>query len=1051
MKMSDIYIPQDIEQKKIRLSYGDMSAGFKAGDRISIERSEDRRTFYVSQYEKGAAGSGYVQCTADQAASEYLWELFAEEHDYEDAPKYIFLIDGTESKGIVVQPYVFRKINEKKTPITINVSGKILERYPEDQLYRYYVCDQLGYPALILSLNDKNKQNPKSDIRIIGGRSCMLAHAEAEGRMIIADRIVPNGRNKYYLLPIILAAPEIRFVPASEHAYNEELSADLEKISNPESYFSRWEAYNELSRKLLENESDEFGEVSYTSFEFMTEANGISFEFTVDEEPDDSFTGREIGASRKRTADEEPDNKLTVEKQFDAGEIREIEGNKIRTFLEGEDNAGEIPASGVLKLYTEGDRYIMKRRESARDRMIKFDSPIKYIKKLIEEGFSEGGRGEYKKPVTEEFKRNFKRAAQLNPQQIKALELAINTPDIALIQGPPGTGKTTVIKAIAERFREIFEAAQKDYQKIDPDYILHNPRILISSFQNEAVDNAISDPLPGDIPPYRKTAKRAKETSQKQNRRANEDWYMAVSRSISETIEDETVSRFAAEKRRLNDEFLSYKNDGEPIEKAAVLINKYLSYVDIPYPPEITARARTVIAASGGTHDDVDHPVIKRIEALRTSKDAFEDDGMRNAGRLAACIRLSNDLEISDDIREAVEAVSHEGYSQEEFDEYLKAAGVLRERFCKGRSPINPGDRKAVSECILELADAFSKHYLDTLSSLESKKSLIKSDFLERLGQEYEDVIRKYSVTTAATCQTCLDPGMNKTYDLVIIDEAARANPLDLFIPMSMGRKIILVGDHKQLPHMLEPDVLKLLTEDPKFKDIPEIEKSLFERLFGMFSKGREPKAIALTEQFRMHPDICSFVSEVFYDGKLKTADSITPQMRASSPEINGGKPLTFVNIPISRGRESTGISKSRRAEAEIISKDARRILDADPGACIGIITFYSAQSELIRQHIGRLLNDEESDRIEIGTVDAFQGKEFDYVLLSCVRSNPSKDGKPPVVGFLEKPNRLCVAFSRAIRQLAVYGDADTLKQIPCFSRLYDICKAEGGGCYREY
>ena len=97
-----------------------------------------------------------------------------------------------------------------------------------------------------------------------------------------------------------------------------------------------------------------------------------------------------------------------------------------------------------------------------------------------------------------------------------------------------------------------------------------------------------------------------------------------------------------------------------------------------------------------------------------------------------------------------------------------------------------------------------------------------------------------------------------------------------------------------------------------------------------------------------------------------------------------------------------------------------------------------------------RALNDEEKANIEIGTVDAFQGKEFDYVLLSCVRSNAPRDGKQPVVGFLEKPNRLCVAFSRSIRQLAVYGDAETLIQIPCFSRLYNICAVEGGGCYRE-
>jgi superfamily I DNA and/or RNA helicase len=218
-----------------------------------------------------------------------------------------------------------------------------------------------------------------------------------------------------------------------------------------------------------------------------------------------------------------------------------------------------------------------------------------------------------------------------------------------------------------------------------------------------------------------------------------------------------------------------------------------------------------------------------------------------------------------------------------------------------------------------------------------------------------------------------------------------------------------------------------------------------------MFSKGQNPKALPLTQQFRMHPDICRFVSDAFYDGILQTAKSVTPEMRASSPEINHGKALTFVNIPISRGAEASGVSKSRWAEVEVIGKDVRHILDVDPKASIGIITFYSAQAQMIRRHLDSFLNDVEKGNIEVGTVDAFQGKEFDYVLLSCVRSNSPRDGKPPIVGFLEKPNRLCVAFSRSIRQLAVYGDAETLIQIPCFSRLYDICAVEGGGCYREY
>ena len=190
-------------------------------------------------------------------------------------------------------------------------------------------------------------------------------------------------------------------------------------------------------------------------------------------------------------------------RQIGVGQIKRIDGKRIMTFLEASDNTDLIPNKGVLKLYTAGDRYIMARRLAARERMVQHRSPIKSLVALIEAGVSGvelmNTWGTHK-GVTDELRRNFKRANDLNPEQIAALEMAINTPDIALIQGPPGTGKTTVIKAIAERFREIFEAEEKRLQKANPDHSLRSPKILITSFQNEAVDNAISTPLPGDIP-----------------------------------------------------------------------------------------------------------------------------------------------------------------------------------------------------------------------------------------------------------------------------------------------------------------------------------------------------------------------------------------------------------------------------------------------------------------------------------------------------------------------------------------------------------------------
>ncbi len=1049
MKLSDVH---SAKRLSIKLNYNDTSAGFCVGNLVHIEPDyQDRAVFRVSQYGKNVHAENAIICNATPKVSEYLLDLLEGEHA--NAYRCMFLIDAVEPGSVKVDSYTFRSMTRYSTTINIMVSEKLLEFPGLERLKQNYVWDQLGQPALFC-LNQKSNKKQHDQIQFISGKRCLNAQNTSGG--IIAEKL--GYLNDKSELPIdAYFAPEINFVPISENVQiNGALSADLEKISNPATYFARWEAYEALSKSALQKESEEFGEIYYSGFNFRMEPNGISFEFFTDQEVDDAFKGREVGASERETVAEQLGENARPKKQFAVGSIRRIVGKNVTTFLEGDDSIDQIPNTGVLRLYTAGNRTIMARREAARKRMINHYSPIRSIVALIEAGVSEFVAWGTDKPVTEELKRNFKRAADMNAEQLAALDAAINTPDIAIIQGPPGTGKTTVIKAIVERFREIYEAEQKQKQNQTEGYIIQSPKILISSFQNEAVDNAISAPLPGDIPAYRKTARRASESSKEQYRKSLEKWYSGLKKSITDNITDSAAASYVSDRRSLDDDFLSYKNAGEPAEKAAALINRYLSYVEIPYPKETVERARAIIASlvAASAEDDYQDPIVRRLEAQRTTIEAFGDDGERNARRLAAHIRLNDDLNIDAYIQEAIDAVCDEGYTQADFDAYVNAVNTLKKRFCRKKIHIDPKDKGTINECILTLANTFSAHYISTLSDMESKKSLILSEFLARMEQDYESIVKKYAMTTAATCQTCLDlhEETDKTYDLVIIDEAARANPLDLFIPMSMGRKIVLVGDHKQLPHMLEPDVLKMLKEKPEFKDIPEIEKSLFERLFEMFSGGHpRAKAIALTQQFRMHPSICNFVSESFYDGQLRTAKTITPEMKASPCEINDGKPLTFVNIPLSRGAETSGVSKSRWVEAEAIGKDVRHILDVDPSANIGVITFYSAQSKLISRHLDDILNDVERSHADVGTVDAFQGKEYDYVLLSCVRSNPPRDGKAPIVGFLEKPNRLCVAFSRSKRQLAVYGDVRTLKQIPCFSRLYDICVSEGGGCYREY
>jgi len=1054
MRISDVYSAKGM---KFKLNFHENSARFSSGALIRIEPTQMEKEFLVYQLAIGGlkSASTPVLCNTDIRTASYLAELFDNEKN--GAFRCMFAVESTESTFIEIQAYTFRSVTEYKSPVYIQVPQAILDKIPVDVLAGQYIWGELGEPA-IFCLNYKNSKKQNTNIRFVSRKRYLRALNTPRGIIIEGESFL---KERYEVPVDVYIAPEIRFVPIdAAPSVNGSIAADLEKVSNPASYFSRWEAYNELSRKLLDMECDEFGEIQYTSCEPKLDLTGMTYQFEVTEVLDPSCEGKELGAEEYTVVNTDVRGGRVKTKQTPVGKIQKISEKKITTFLETADGTESVPKSGVLRLCTTGDRYILARRNAARDRMLKHQAPIKSIDALIEAGASEfelpsdWGKDE---AVTSKLLRNYKKAESLNPKQREALSTAINTPDIAIIQGPPGTGKTTVIKAICERFREIYEAKEQQQKKLDPEHILRSPKILISSFQNEAVDNAISTPLPGDIPAYRKTAKRANNTTQQQYQRTLDTWYTDLCKSIRESITEKAAIDFVEQRKKLSDEFLSYKNSGESIEMAAVLIKHYLGYERVHYPQHLLEAAGAVIKAAKRDRDDINipDPVVSRLNTQRLEREAFDDDGQTNAKRLASHLKIRDDLEIEEGTIEIIEAVCRDGFSDTEFERYAEAVLKLRKKYCAVGTVIDLEDRKTINACLLAMSECFSLQYTNTLNDMESKKSLILSEFMSQLEQEYESVVKKYSMTMAATCQTSLDlrDTSDKTFDLVVIDEAARANPLDLFIPMSMGRKIVLVGDHKQLPHMLEPDVLELIKNDPKFKDLPEIEKSLFERLFELFSKGNKPKAVLLTEQYRMHPDICKFVSDVFYDGQLKTAESITPEKCSSPKSINDGRALTFVNIPISRGAETTGTSKSRTAEVDAVCKDLKTILQTtDETARVGIITFYAAQVSRIKDKLGMLLNTEEWERVEVGTVDAFQGREFDYVMLSCVRSNsPRAAGELPRVGFLEKPNRLCVALSRAIRQLIVYGDAETLIQIPCFSKLYDICTTAGGGCYREY
>ena len=149
-------------------------------------------------------------------------------------------------------------------------------------------------------------------------------------------------------------------------------------------------------------------------------------------------------------------------------------------------------------------------------------------------------------------------------------------------------------------------------------------------------------------------------------------------------------------------------------------------------------------------------------------------------------------------------------------------------------------------------------------------------------------------------------------------------------------------------------------------------------------------------------------------------------------------------------GLEEGKRSKFRPMEADLLIEQVKNVLKRDPSKTIGVISFYKKQTEYLEKHIKEQLNDTQQLQVEIGTVDAFQGKEFDVVFLSCVRANTVDiDNQRLRTGHLQDRSRLCVSLTRAKQLLVVIGDRDTVECVPILGSLIQECE-KGEGYYEQ-
>jgi predicted DNA helicase len=279
-----------------------------------------------------------------------------------------------------------------------------------------------------------------------------------------------------------------------------------------------------------------------------------------------------------------------------------------------------------------------------------------------------------------------------------------------------------------------------------------------------------------------------------------------------------------------------------------------------------------------------------------------------------------------------------------------------------------------------------------------------------------KDIVDSSDVILATNSSSALEAIARVKFDVAIIDEASQATIPSVLIPIAKAHRFILAGDHKQLPPTIISD------------RAGELSKTLFEELIRIYPF----KSQLLNIQYRMNSLLMKFPNEEFYNNGLKSdvsVDDITINDLLNSKHEE--EALLFIDTSDVDREGETHLKDSKsiinNLEAEASASIARDYINAGISEDdIGIISPYADQVKIIQ----------DMTPVEVKTVDGFQGREKEIIIISTVRSNENGN-----IGFLKDLRRLNVAITRAKRKLIIIGNANTLKDNPTYERLIKFCE----------
>ena len=845
--------------------------------------------------------------------------------------------------------------------------------------------------------------------------------------------------------------------------------------SNLEKYVTLWRFFCEKEFEYVRKQQREAGRLKYSSYNQTEE--GYEFEIEADQTQIEKFLKI---ITIINPAEKGFDN-LTVEGQISLQNGKCINTNiglrlkkrvKNRFYCEKKrDDEKEIPGSGTVQINIYGYEKQYERRNEAIEKILSSKSAKPDLAMLLSGELSNRMTRPAISAMSSDLSEKCFDGKMPTQSQLEAIRIALNTPDIAIIQGPPGTGKTKVINAIQHRLSQ--ESGDKK---------LAFGKNLMTAYQRSATKNLASKleifglPTPSILGEDRRETKLLDDTF--------ESWLKKKTKEINEVnsglVEDLNKKKarecFYNILMRFNVEQYTYEN-------VASELKTLLQTVDEKYLMEKKENLEELLAiADGASNNTLSQSYESYIaKNIPTNEISFADDGKKLIQQI--CIRLEN----VESIREELSGLS-DCFTKESID-FSQVKSIKNRILVKLKPHNNLLKPRAFNEKVYSLLQEIEQ-LIDKDDATNEQKILLEyMDAFNNNPVQIRSAIDKFLTVISATHQKTVDEAVIEkkeiaVYDNVLVDEAARSCPPDLLIPLSCAKdRIILVGDHKQLPQLINKEIYDSLDEEQiSSSDKLSLQKTMFEHLMDQVQKLTEqdgiPRFITLNTQFRMRKILGDFVSRNFYEEDGVKIESVRDDkdFYHTLPGIEN-KAMVWMNVSSDIEEKVNSGGYVRKSEAYAIAQHVKKMLEspASKGQTFAVMSFYQKQIHAIKEKLDELgvgvysdglftLDKKYQDdsikageeKLKIDTVDAFQGLECDFAYLSITRTGRRnlrdewKNKSIAKFGFLTSQNRLCVALSRQRKCLILVGDnritrvEEAKENIGAICNFYQECKKGG-------